>query len=159
MREQVFLDAAMRLDEAGILWWLSDGSALGCHREGAFIDSDFDVDIGVWIESIPAVWEVLQGEPTRDRDHQLWRMDRGIKVDVHGHEREGDKVFFRLGRQAELRYVFPAYLFDGFETATFYDRPVLLPSPIDDYLTAHYGDWRTPTSKWRWDSSPPCLVR
>lgn len=159
MRTEVFLDAASALDAAGILWWLSDGSALGCHREGAFIKSDPDIDIGVWIDDLPVAFDVLPGKIRRNRPHQLWKIDGGIKVDVHGHERGADTVFFRLGNKSELRYEFPALLFDGFGAATFYGRPVLLPSPIEDYLTAHYGDWETPTSKWRWDQSPPCLRR
>jgi phosphorylcholine metabolism protein LicD len=153
------LDVAQRLDTAGIVWWLSDGSALGCHRDGGFIASDLDVDLGVWKEDIAAASDVLGGKSGRDRPHQLWRYDYGVKVDVHGHEREGDTVFFRLGNKSELRYVFPAYLFDGLASAEFYGRPVLTPSPIEDYLVAHYGDWETPTSKWRWDASPPCLRR
>jgi phosphorylcholine metabolism protein LicD len=159
MKVEVLLKAAVRLDVNGVQWWLSDGSALGCHRDGAFIPSDHDIDIGVWIEDLPKVSNILWGDLKRDRPHQVWRIDRGIKVDVHGHERDGDTVFFRLGNKSELRYVFPAYLFDSFEDKEFYGRPMPMPSPIEDYLTAHYGDWETPTSKWRWDQSPPCLRR
>lgn len=159
MKSKVFLKAAAELDAAGVFWWLSDGSALGCHRDGQFIASDGDIDLGVWIESIPLVAKALTGEDTRTRGHQVWRVSDEIKIDVHGHERAGDTVFFRLGTRSELRYEFPAHLFEDFEFGTLYGRSVLLPSPIEEYLTAHYGDWQTPTSKWKWNSSPPCLRR
>lgn len=159
MKVDVFLNVASRLDDTGVEWWLSDGTALGCHREGGFIASDLDIDIGVWKEDMAAVSDVLPGTSWRDRPHQLWRFDYGVKIDVHGHERRGDIVFFRLGSRSHLRYEFPARLFERFESASFYGWPVLLPSPIDEYLTVHYGAWQTPTTQWRWDASPPCLRR
>ncbi|HEV2929906.1 MAG TPA: glycosyltransferase [Propionibacteriaceae bacterium] len=154
-----FRAAADALNEAGITWWLSDGALLGHIREGRFLDSDPDVDLGVWADDMPRVKAALGGlsAVTRDRPHQLNITVVGVKVDIHGHERDGDQVWFRLGRHSELRYVFPAALFDAMQPTIFYLRRTLAPSPPEEYLTAHYGDWTVPRKRWRWDADPPCL--
>lgn len=36
------------LNDNKIVFWLSEGTALGARREGDFIDHDDDVDIGIW---------------------------------------------------------------------------------------------------------------
>ena len=40
------------LNELGITFWLSEGTALGARREGNFITHDDDVDIGIWIDDL-----------------------------------------------------------------------------------------------------------
>lgn len=161
-REEAFVTAAGLLDEAGVTWWLSDGAALGCVREGSFLESDGDIDLGCWAQDLPRVRDVLTplGKLGRDRSGQVQIRRSGIKLDIHGHTRRGDRVGFPLGKVGQYRYVFPAYLFETFEAWTFYERTVRVPSPHGEYLTAHYGaDWRIPQKQWRWDRDPPCLER
>lgn len=156
-----FRAAADGLTAAGVTWWLSDGTVLGHIREGRFLDTDPDVDLGVWIGDMPAARVALArlGTVTRDRTHQLNVAVGGVKVDVHGHERHGDRVWFRLGRRSELRYSFPAALFERMQPTIFYLRRTLMPAPPEDYLAAHYGpDWLTPVARWRWNEDPPCLT-
>ena len=38
------------LNNLGIVFWLSEGTALGARRDGTFIAHDDDVDIGIWVE-------------------------------------------------------------------------------------------------------------
>lgn len=157
-----FRAAADALNDAGITWWLSDGTVLGHIREGRFLATDPDVDLGVWIGDMPAARKALAplGTLGRDRPHQLNVTVGGVKVDVHGHERDGDRVWFRLGRNSELRYVFPARVFDRLQPTIFYLRHCLMPSPPESYLEAHYGpDWLKPRAAWRWDKDPACLTR
>ena len=161
---EAFLLAAELLDVAEITWWLSDGAALGCVREGKFLRSDHDIDLGCWAGDLPNVRDVLTGQGfgklRRDMPGQVQIRRPGIKLDIHGHSRHGDVVEYPLGGNAEYRYRFPARLFDQFEVREFYGWHVRVPCPSDDYLTAHYGDdWRTPNPVWRWNASPPCLVK
>ena len=157
-QETVFLQAAQALDQAGILWWLSDGAALGCHREGRFLPTDPDLDIGFWQHDQPAVTEAFNGW-TRSTGADFKYLRHNVKIDLHGHQRQGDHVWFPLAN-GTLCYTFPAHLFNTFHQATFYGQPVLLPSPPTDYLTAHYGrDWHTPQPAWQWDHDPPCLTK
>jgi phosphorylcholine metabolism protein LicD len=162
-REKAFVKAATLLDKAGIVWWLSDGSVLGCVREGRFLDSDHDIDLGAWSGDLPAMRKALEnrgiGRVRRDIDSQLQVKSPGIKFDIHGYNRDGDVVWYPLGLKAEYRYQFPARLFDRFEWHEFYGRQVRTPCPSVDYLEAHYGpDWQTPKPVWDWRTDPTCLV-
>lgn len=152
--------AAKVLDEIPVRWWLSDGAVLGAVREGRFLASDPDVDLGVWAADMAAVRAafVAAGWPLRrDRPGQLWPVHDGIKVDIHGHVAGGDVVWFELAR-GKLRYQFPAYLFDTLAPVELHGVQTRMPSPPDAYLVAHYGaDWPTPRSTWRWNVDPPCL--
>lgn len=154
--------AATVLDEAGVLWWLSDGAVLGAVRDGRFVATDPDVDLGVWAADMPTVRAALADtgwKVTRDRPGQVWAIHDGVKIDVHGHVRAGDRVRYELAR-GRLAYQYPANLFDAFAPATFHGVATRTPDPAEAYLTAHYGpDWRTPRARWRWDVDPPCLIR
>lgn len=152
-------DVASVLNDLGVVWWLSDGAALGCVREGRFLPTDPDVDIGLWADDELAVRERLDSEGwekhPKSIDPTYLRYD--AKLDLHGHVRSGETVSFVLGRQ--WAYRFSAYLFDSFDSYEFYGMTVRVPSPADRYLTEHYGaDWRSPRGGWQWRTDPPCVV-
>ena len=151
---RLLTDLAGVLDPAGIVWWLSDGAALGCVREGRFLPSDADVDVGIWAADRPAVVRLLAGwEPHPNALDPAW-LRYGVKLDLHDHHADGGTVWFGLGA-GRYRYRFTRF---GFERHRFCGLDVRVPSPADQYLTEHYGpDWRTPRAGWRWDQSPPCL--
>lgn len=156
---QLLVDVAEVLDRLGVAWWLSDGAALGCVRDGRFLDTDPDVDIGLWAEDEAAVRAVLDAEGWQPHPQSIdpTYLRHGVKLDLHGHVRDGDTVAFVLGRQ--WRYRFSGRLFDRFEVYTFYGLEVRVPSPAGQYLTEHYGDWRTPQGGWQWRTDPPCVER
>jgi hypothetical protein len=147
---------AVAADFAGLDWWLTDGAALGCVREGRIIGGD--IDIGVWAADLPKVASALS-TPTVVHRSEVKSVNDGVKVDVHGHHLAGDVVWYPLGKAESVAYQFPAALFVEFELWELYDTPVWLPCPVEDYLTAHYGDWYTPRPTWRWNADPPCLRR
>ena len=159
MQTDLFYDIADVLDGLGVVWWLSDGAALGCVREGGWVATDADVDIGLWADDEPEVRRHLDGAGWQPHPRSIdpTYVRHGVKLDLHGHVRDGGSVWFALGA-GKFRYRFPGRLFDRFETRQFLGRTVLLPSPPADYLAAHYGpDWQTPKGRWRWNVDPPCL--
>lgn len=153
--------AAKVLDEIPVRWWLSDGAVLGAVREGRLLAGDPDVDLGVWAADIPAVRAAFgeAGWPLkRDRPGQLWPVHDGVKVDIHGHMLDGNRVWFELAR-GRLAYQFPAELFDTLAPVKLHEVQTRMPSPPADYCLAHYGpSWRRPVGRWRWDRDPPCLA-
>lgn len=146
------------LDRLDVTAWLSDGAALGAYRDGQVIGGD--IDLGCWIEDMPAVREALGALVRVDRGHQLKGSVEGVKFDVHGHVRSGSKVYYALrGERKRLYYAFSAHLFDEFHRMELDGISVLLPTPPEAYLEEHYGpDWRTPNPHWRPFRDPPCLT-
>lgn len=142
-------------DLAGVTWWLSDGSALGVVRSGCPVGADLDV--GVWAEDIPTVAARLRGRRMPCGPLEVASM-AAVKIDVHGHTRTGDLVWYALGPQQRPCYRFPSRLFDRFDTYTAAGVQVLVPSPAKQYLECHYGEsWRTPRSAWNYMTDPPCI--
>jgi hypothetical protein len=154
---ELFVQVAARLDRSGVVWWLSNGTALGCWREDRLLPWDSDIDLGCWHTDLPAVKAALDGllTFTRDRPEHLMGRSGDVKVDVHGHRADGGRVSYEL-LKGKLRFEFSADLFDEFETVTFYGREVRVPSPCDRYLTEAYGPgWETPRRRWNFRQSPP----
>lgn len=144
-------------DLAGITFWLSDGSLLGAHRDGEVAGPD--LDLGVWVEDLPRVRQALTARVVTRRPSQIKARYGATPVDIHGHHRDGDTVWYPLHRRQHLAYAYPARLFQVLTRVELYGLPALAPSPVEDYLVAHYGsDWATPRTGWRWDRDPPCLV-
>ena len=149
-----FHRAADLLDAAGIVWWVSDGAALGATRQGTFLQSDPDVDLGFWIDDLGKVLTAFAGERRYPSDDLKYVLDK-VKIDLHPHVRTGNTVWFNLG--VGFRYTFDAALFDSFVPVGLEGRTVR--APADGYLEAHYGpDWQIPRGGWRWNVDPPCLT-
>lgn len=152
--ERAFRAAVDALD--GITWWLTDGTALGAVRSGRVAGAD--VDLGVWGHDIPAVAAALAGRPrVQVREHEI-TAGLGAKVDIHGHSRTGDMVWYPLGPEMTPIYRFPAVLFNEFATVELYGVPALMPAPPERYLEAHYGaGWRTPRASWNYKRDAACI--
>lgn len=149
---RAFAEVHRALD--GLDWWLSDGAALGAVRDGRIVGGD--IDVGVWEPDLDKVAAALPVPSVRHRCEVKATFD-GQKVDVHGHLRTGELVWYPLGKSESVVYEFPARLFAEFERYEVYGLPVWVPCPVESYLAAHYGaDWRTPRPGWSWQTSPPC---
>lgn len=163
-------EAADILNGAGIRFWLCAGSVLGHVREGRFLPTDKDVDLGVWAEDRERVSQAFRDhrlQVTRDRPHQINVSVGGVKIDIHCHYFDGNatpnkSVYFDLHYKGKvLRHRYPEWCFGagdhtdlGLAPTVFYLKETLLPNNIEEYLTIHYGeDWQTPKSGWKWYSS------
>lgn len=155
---------ARLLSAAGVRFWLCDGSALGAVREGRFLPTDRDIDLGVWpadrvrlLAAFTRAGRVMR----RVTPTQLQPVAK-TKIDIHVHTPLPDdpgRVFYRLGKRGRVAYAFDAALFAELQPIELHGVRTLVPPP-DAYLTAHYGpDWRTPRPKWRYDRDPACVVR
>jgi len=149
------LKAARTLDDAGVFWWVIDGTCLSLVRSGGMEDWQMDVDLGVW--DVAAAIAALKAAGWPDKGTYPNQFKSEGKLDVLGHRREGDRVL--VDYIESITYGFSGYLFDDFATVTVDGYAFRTPSPVEDYLTEHYGDWRTPVKEWVWQKAPCVAYR
>lgn len=141
------------LDDAGIQFFLGDGTALGCVRDGDFISFDKDIDIGVW-DSVPReritalldesddFWIEEKRDP-RYADILICGCYRDtVAIDIFFYKREKDYVWHGL-RHADHEVRWRQTPFD-LTSVEFRGAHYLIPSPVERYLIELYEDWRTP---------------
>lgn len=141
------------LDAAGIQFFLGDGTALGCVRDGGFISFDKDIDVGVW-DSVPRerITTLLEEsdnfwiEEKRDPRYAdiliCGRYRDAVAIDIFFYKREKDYVWHGL-RHADHEVRWRQTPFD-LVSVEFQGDHYLVPSPVERYLTELYEDWRTP---------------
>lgn len=141
-------------------YWVCGGALLGWAREGALLKHDPDIDFHFWqsdlvlfMQSVPALqaagfepsitWTSNNGQNT-----EYTFTYRGVSFEFFVATRVGNNTqshFYGLyGKQRRLyQMVFetPGYELNEFE---FYGRTWLKPVDHEAYLTAQYGDWKTP---------------
>ena len=141
------------LDGDGIQFFLGDGTALGCVRDGSFISFDKDIDIGVWDsvprERITALLEASDDfwiEEKRDPRYAdiliCGRYRDAVAIDIFFYKREKDYVWHGL-RHADHEVRWRQTPFD-LAPVEFHGAHYLIPSPVERYLVELYEDWRTP---------------
>ena len=150
------------LDSLSVPFFLSNGTLLGCIRENGLIKHDLDVDIGVLIENfnghiyssfIDNGFEKYDIYGAKERGLQYSFKRDGIKLDIffyypepYGHSMS----VWKYGEQ--IKYKFPKL--DTFIDRAFLGETYKVPSNYEEYLSAQYGDWKTPVKEWDWASSP-----
>jgi phosphorylcholine metabolism protein LicD len=153
MKPVTLLKAAKDLDAAGVVWWVMDGTCLSLVRSGGLEPWQKDIDLGVW--DIVEARSVLMKAGWPDLENLPNQFKSSDKLDVTAHRREGEKVV--VDYIDGVTYEFSGRLFDEFGTVRALRRSFLTPHPVEEYLTEHYGDWRTPVKEWVWHKSPPCI--
>ena len=166
-------------DALGMYFWLDGGTCLGAYKENGFLESDFDVDVGIFGEDdkkVPQIIEDLKKEGFgyfHLKEHpcgegkQISCIKHGISLDIFFYYRRANKrwrLMFDFEMMGTVRYipcVLPASLFDKFEVIDFMDYGVKfnMPSPTTEYLGRQYGDWRINKTKdeFHWQSDYKCM--
>lgn len=131
-------------------WFLTGGTLLGAVRDGDFIHWDWDVEVSVLAEeAVQKEGELLKnlikaGFLISSNDTSI----ENFKICVKGWGTEFEILGRYLNTTEGLRTrnttKVPAYLFNEFEIITFRGHNFPAPSPINKYLEALYGDWKTP---------------
>ena len=155
------LDTARRiLDDFKVPYFLSNGTLLGCIRDGDLIPHDTDVDLGIFIEDYKP--EILQA--FLDKKFKVWgiygeldngyeiSLTRGPKLDLffYYHEGENDTMSV-MSNNKQIKYVYPKFKTIDW---TFLGEPTKIPENYEEYLTAQYGDWKTPVVNWNYATDP-----
>lgn len=141
--------------ESSLKWpyIISDGTALGFHREGDFIKTDTDIDIvmiaydGIgkdvkeWLG-----WHCIREIHKEGKLSQLAFMHKDVLFDIYFYYREGDN--YVNVDDDNRKTVIPKRLFDNpcFVETKYGSLP--FPSSPQEYLVLRYGDdWMIPQNK------------
>jgi len=168
---QTFLDIKKILDQAGVRFWIVDGTALGAVRDGSFIPYDTDIDLRISAEDTG----LHICEKFRKKGFQCSKIilyhdlvsayaikKRGVRSDIaatYYYPPEDLSVVLANKPVAGIT-VTPAKFYRGDHFVEFLDVKVRLPNPPEEYLDLHYGkNWRTPVKdKGRSAASVPILI-
>jgi len=134
-------------------WWISAGTAIGLYRDGDFIPTDTDIDIGVRTDKTkqPILLPLRLIRTVTFTDHEdneryaqtaYYDDENDCIFDVfyyHDDINEGELVSW--GESGIIRK--PAFGIKELPT-----KYGMLPfmHPIEEYLEDRYGDWKTPSN-------------
>jgi hypothetical protein len=163
----ILLELKKTFDNLGIIFWLDGGTLLGAYRENGFMDSDFDVDIGMLGDDDTHIADIIGNLKEKGFDHfhlkqhpcgegkQISFVKDGIPGDIFIYYKRGDRrfrVMFDIDRCGTVKFIpclYPASIFENYQKIDFMDYGIEfnMPSPVEEYLTLQYGDWKTDKSK------------
>jgi len=139
-----FIEFKHRMDEIDEFFFLTGGTCLGIARDGALIEWDRDLDIGIMSdESLYRIKEKL----TKYYSVEIAKYnERGLNG-YNGKRlwlknRPMGETFEKKNWNGHGRAVWPKKLFDKFEKIEFAGEYFNVPSPVEEFLAILYGsDW------------------
>lgn len=171
---QILLDLKEIFGKADIFFWIQNGLLLGLYRDGDAIEGDEnDVDIGIWrrdIQKLKSVKEDLEAKNFRVRfttnlygsiTATFKRLPCKVHLHVNCKYNEADIIYQPMDKSGKV-FVFPKEVYSDFGTIEWRGEKFNCPKDVDGYLTARYGDWKTPILKkdgWDFYDNPrlnPC---
>jgi len=158
------------MDEANEVFFLTSGVCLGIVRDGALIKHDKDIDIGVLgEENLYRIEKKLssyydQAHITGVKNGKILWLKKIVNesiliMEVQAHYAKDNYVYYNrdLGESwkkkdwnREGRVVWDKKFFNKFMKIGFMGETFNVPSLIEEYLTAFYGDWKTPIKYIDW---------
>lgn len=138
------------LNETLERWFLSGGTLLGAYRDGDFIPWDWDVEVTLFTEEArEKEGSLLKGLLARGflitSSDSSWD---NFKIVASGWGTDYELMGRYLNRSDDLRArvmtEVPARFFETPETVSFRGHNFPAPGPVEDFLEALYGDWKTP---------------
>jgi lipopolysaccharide cholinephosphotransferase len=173
--EHILIALCEVLTACGIKYHLDAGTLLGIYRDNNLIPWDDDLDIAVpdnCVEiirtSMPIILESLYAV-----SQIKWKCTELYALTDFGLLKKGTTRGFKLEPKETFNGIplvdlFVKYIGDGnmdyvissrgfsmpsehmfnLELYTFKENQVFIPSNVEGYLSAHYGDWQTPNSNW-----------
>ena len=140
------------LDELNVKFWIDGGTCLGAYRDKDFCEGDEDdIDLCCTYDNIGQKENIVK--LAKEKGFELWHnwqmeialTKNGSKVDIFFYKKQGEEYFSHLysGNQIHSYCVVPAHFYENLEPIKFYDMDFQVPSPIEEYLTYKYGDWKT----------------
>jgi hypothetical protein len=147
-------------DLAGKRFFLDRGTLLGCVREGGFIASDYDIDVGIFADEIDLdeVKQLFDGTEftlTQDFEYKVGvASPTGIQIDFFLTTRERGYFLSKGYRSIHNWYFTP---FDLMEYEFLGER-FLIPATYEKHLDENYGNWRSPAIFYDLSYNEPCVA-
>lgn len=152
-------DAKKILYKLGLDFWLANGTLLGFYREGKFILSDKDVDLGLFDYDDRIIgkfeecgFDVYKVFGNEKSGLEISLIRNGYKLDLHFYKKKKDGYYQYVWKQGEkFSYKFPKF---GLEKAKFYGMEFNIPDNTEKHLEAQYGNWEEVIEDWDYVDSP-----
>lgn len=167
------------MHHAEIPFCLVAGTLLGAYREDDFLKGDEDdIDVAVPAEDFERIDTVKAALEQKGFQNHKRFVVKGVleaigykrgknHLDISAMHIRGDKAFCygrsfnKHGLPPIFVYVFPAKCFEQFEETTLNGIDCAIPAHTEDYLSAKYIDWKTPTDRQSYDyldvKQSPCV--
>ncbi len=146
-------DIKQILDDLNITFWLDGGTCLGAYRDKDLCEGDEDdIDLCCWDNHIYLIDEIVKraSEKGFTLKHR-WELEIALiknnsKIDLFFNRKNKQEAYTHLyaNNKIEKYVVVPIQFYERLEEIEFYGDKYLIPSPIEEYLTLKYGDWKTP---------------
>ncbi len=140
-------DAVFR--DIGVQMFLVSGTFLGAVRDGGFVRTEYDIDVGYFVEEADqrAIYEAFRDAPafvhTNHSPLLIKAVHRsGITIDVFPHFAEDGLVWHGSNKHRWYNTRF------ALKPREFAGGRYLAPADADRYLEENYGNWRTPCAFW-----------
>ncbi len=133
------------LDRHGMRPFLVSGTLLGLVRNGALLEHDYDLDLGLLpgaasVDQVAAALADIDGMQIEVEEWRVWGTHpSGVSYDIFVHYEENGRFY-----HATLTHAWWNTPFELAE-AQMGDRSFWIPDDTDTYLTENYGSWQHPT--------------
>jgi phosphorylcholine metabolism protein LicD len=139
------------LDELGVVFWLDGGTLLGAYRDKDFCEDDEDdIDLCTWDNYLFLMDEIIaKAQEKGFIIHHRWELEvalkkNGSKIDLFFNRKNKKDAFTHLydGDRIAKYVVIPVKYYEVLKPLVFQGMVFFAPSPIEDFLTLKYGNWK-----------------